>query len=76
MCLVDFKIQRRMRLSCFTQTLFSHLLVNIIQAGTDKEQIAITMTTPWEADNDLAEQENLFPEYLEMGERKFNRPGL
>ena len=25
------------------------------------------MTTPWEADNDLAEQENLFPEYLEMG---------
>ena len=24
--------------------------------------------TPWERDNDLAEQENLFPEYLEMGE--------
>ena len=23
--------------------------------------------TPWEADNDLTEQENLFPEYLEMG---------
>ena len=35
--------------------------------GGDKEQIAISMSTPWEADNDLAEQESLFPEYLEMG---------
>ena len=24
------------------------------------------METPWEADHDLAAQENLFPEYLEM----------
>ncbi|XP_063678304.1 anoctamin-7-like isoform X2 [Bolinopsis microptera] len=39
---------------------------NQYQSGTDKEQISISMTTPWEADNDLAEQENLFPEYLEM----------
>ena len=56
------------RLSLFIQNSFGYLHNYIIQAGTDKEQIAISMTTPWEADNDLAEQENLFPEYLEMGE--------
>jgi hypothetical protein len=37
------------------------------QGSGDKEGFAITLTTPWEADNDLAVQENLFPEYLEMG---------
>ena len=35
-------------------------------AGDDKQAIAISMSTPWEADNDLDVQENLFPEYLEM----------
>jgi len=32
----------------------------------DKEAITIALSTPWESDNDLAVQENLFPEYLEM----------
>jgi len=39
---------------------------NYQQGSGDKEGFAITLTTPWEADNDLAVQENLFPEYLEM----------